>query len=363
MTRIFFALGAFLAFLAVAAGAFGAHALEARLAPDRLDTFQLAARYQMYHALALLAVAWAGTRWPGPATAWAGWLFVAGIVVFSGSLYALALGAPRWFGAITPIGGLSFMAGWLLLAWAALREGRSALVLGLAFALGACAGGGEGGEGGDALEDEEAEATAGLPGAKAGGRVVFTCDDGFKFAARFREDGVGLVLPFGNEDLPATDAEGRYGDAQRFLRVWGDLQARYEAPDGGRRRCTGVAAADPREESRLLGYDYRAVGQEPGWVLEIDEDRWIRYSGDYGATTVVTPVSPPVDSAAGTVLHSRTDAHELRVYIAPGPCEDAMSGEAYADHVEVTVDGVELKGCGEELGGSVLPSGPLAPRP
>ena len=123
MTRLFFALGALFAFLAVAAGAFGAHALEARLAPDRLETFQLGARYQMYHALALLAVAWATTRWPGTLTDTAGWLFVAGIVIFAGSLYALGLGAPRWLGAVTPIGGLSFLAGWLLLAWAATKGG------------------------------------------------------------------------------------------------------------------------------------------------------------------------------------------------------------------------------------------------
>lgn len=118
---LFFFLGCVFAFLAVAAGAFGAHALESRLTPDRLETFQLGARYQMYHALALLAVAWATTRWPGIATTAAGWLFVAGIVIFAGSLYALGLGAPRWLGAITPIGGLSFLAGWLLLAWAAYR--------------------------------------------------------------------------------------------------------------------------------------------------------------------------------------------------------------------------------------------------
>lgn len=119
MTRTFFLLGSLSAFLAVAAGAFGAHALEARLAPERLDTFQLAARYQMYHALALLAVAWACTRWPGGASTWAGWLFVAGTVVFCGTVYALGLGGPRWLGAITPLGGLSFLVGWLLLAWAA----------------------------------------------------------------------------------------------------------------------------------------------------------------------------------------------------------------------------------------------------
>lgn len=121
MTRTFFALGSLAAFIAVAAGAFAAHALETRITPERLETWQLGARYQMYHALALLAVAWAATRWPGPLTTSAGWLFVAGIVVFCGSLYALGLGAPRWFGAITPIGGLSFLLGWLLLAWAALR--------------------------------------------------------------------------------------------------------------------------------------------------------------------------------------------------------------------------------------------------
>lgn len=120
-TRAFFAIGSLLALLAVAAGAFAAHALEARIAPDRLETWQLGAKYQMYHALALLAVAWAATRWPGPATTAAGWLFVLGVLVFCGSLYALALGSPRWFGAITPIGGLSFMAGWAALAWAAWR--------------------------------------------------------------------------------------------------------------------------------------------------------------------------------------------------------------------------------------------------
>lgn len=121
MTKTFFAIGAVAGLLAVAAGAFGAHALEDRLSPERLDTFQLGAQYQMYHALALLAVAWATTRWPGGATVAAGWLFVLGIVVFSGTVYALGLGAPRWLGAITPIGGLAFMAGWAMLAWGALR--------------------------------------------------------------------------------------------------------------------------------------------------------------------------------------------------------------------------------------------------
>lgn len=121
MDRVFFALGAWLAFIAVAAGAFGAHALAARLTPDRLATWETAARYHMYHALALFIVAWASSRWPGGSVNVAGWLFVAGIVIFSGTVYALALGSPRWFGAITPLGGVCFLVGWALLGWNALR--------------------------------------------------------------------------------------------------------------------------------------------------------------------------------------------------------------------------------------------------
>jgi uncharacterized membrane protein YgdD (TMEM256/DUF423 family) len=119
--RLFFLLGSLSALVGVAAGAFGAHALRARLAPDLLAVFETAARYQMYHALALLAVAWAVGRWPGPLLAWAGWLFVAGTLLFSGSLYALALSSVRWLGAITPLGGVCFLAGWLCLALAARR--------------------------------------------------------------------------------------------------------------------------------------------------------------------------------------------------------------------------------------------------
>lgn len=121
LTRVFFALGAIFAFLAVAAGAFGAHALKARLAPERLAQFELAARYQMYHALALIAAAWAVEKFPGGASRASGWLFVVGILIFCGTVYGLAFGAPRWFGAITPIGGASFLTGWLLLAFAAAR--------------------------------------------------------------------------------------------------------------------------------------------------------------------------------------------------------------------------------------------------
>lgn len=112
----FVALGAWSALVAVAAGAFGAHALRARLGPDLLAVFETGARYQMYHALALLAVAWAADRWPGRLVRAAGWLFVIGTVLFSGSLYVLALTGVRALGAITPLGGAAFLAGWACLA-------------------------------------------------------------------------------------------------------------------------------------------------------------------------------------------------------------------------------------------------------
>jgi uncharacterized membrane protein YgdD (TMEM256/DUF423 family) len=121
MEQLFFGLGAGSAFVAVAAGAFGAHALRARLTPELLAVFETGARYQMYHALGLLAVAWAVSRRPGSTAVWAGWLFALGTVLFSGSLYALALSGMRWLGAITPLGGVAFLAGWFCLLLAARR--------------------------------------------------------------------------------------------------------------------------------------------------------------------------------------------------------------------------------------------------
>ena len=119
MERVFFGLGSVSAGLAVALGAFAAHGLRSRISPEALQTFETGARYHMYHAVALLAVAWAATRWPGAAVTAAGWLFVAGTLLFSGSLYLLAVTGIRVLGAITPFGGLAFILGWLALAWAA----------------------------------------------------------------------------------------------------------------------------------------------------------------------------------------------------------------------------------------------------
>ncbi|MBL8998686.1 MAG: DUF423 domain-containing protein [Gemmatimonadetes bacterium] len=122
MSRVFLMLGAASAALGVAAGAFGAHALRARVEPRMLEVFETGARYQMYHALALVAVALLLARTPGVRLLTvSGWLFVAGTVLFSGSLYGMALTGVGALGAVTPVGGGCFIAGWVCLAASARR--------------------------------------------------------------------------------------------------------------------------------------------------------------------------------------------------------------------------------------------------
>ena len=115
------ATGAALCGLGVLLGAFGAHGLAGRITPEMLSIFETGVRYHLVHGLALLGVAWAASRWPSGLINAAGWLFVLGVIVFSGSLYVLSITGARWLGAITPIGGLCLTVGWLLLAIGAMR--------------------------------------------------------------------------------------------------------------------------------------------------------------------------------------------------------------------------------------------------
>jgi uncharacterized membrane protein YgdD (TMEM256/DUF423 family) len=122
MAKGFFVAAAILAFLAVAGGAFGAHGLKSRVSSDMIDTFQTGIQYQFYHALGLLVVAVMMHLFsPGTMLKLSGFLFIGGIVVFSGSLYVLVLTGIKWLGAITPIGGLAFLAGWVCLTLSGLR--------------------------------------------------------------------------------------------------------------------------------------------------------------------------------------------------------------------------------------------------
>jgi uncharacterized membrane protein YgdD (TMEM256/DUF423 family) len=121
--RVLLAVGALAAALAVIMGAFGAHALKARLGAEMGAVYRTAVDYHFYHALGLLAAGLVAARMPGVrALRWCGALLVAGIVLFSGSLYVLSLGGPGWLGAVTPFGGLAFIGGWALLAWGVMRN-------------------------------------------------------------------------------------------------------------------------------------------------------------------------------------------------------------------------------------------------
>ena len=122
MDRLFFLVGSLFGCLGVVLGAFGAHTLKGQLSADQLIIFEVGVRYQMYHAFALLAAGWAHSKWPGVVLITSGWLFIAGTVLFSGSLYALSLSGAKWLGAITPLGGLAFVIGWLFMAWSAWRR-------------------------------------------------------------------------------------------------------------------------------------------------------------------------------------------------------------------------------------------------
>jgi uncharacterized membrane protein YgdD (TMEM256/DUF423 family) len=120
--RKFFAVGCISAALGVVAGAFGAHGLKNMIAPDMLAVFETAVRYQMYHAFGLIATGLISNRTHTSRLELAGWCFIAGVILFSGSLYALALTEIRWLGAITPFGGIAFIAGWFFLGWSHFRQ-------------------------------------------------------------------------------------------------------------------------------------------------------------------------------------------------------------------------------------------------
>jgi uncharacterized membrane protein YgdD (TMEM256/DUF423 family) len=107
---------------AVALGAFGAHAIKERIAAESFSIYQTAVQYQFWHVLGLLGVGILMAQWPGtPLLAWSAWLLIAGLILFSGSLYALALTGASWLGAVTPLGGTAFIAAWLFVAWSALK--------------------------------------------------------------------------------------------------------------------------------------------------------------------------------------------------------------------------------------------------
>lgn len=200
---------------------------------------------------------------------------------------------------------------------------------------------------------------------------VFTCDDGTRFAARYDAPQAGsaasATLRFPDvsgdrelrvaSDTAASGARYRGRDSAGEVTFWEHQgEATLTGTSAPNRTCRPQEAATAWDEARLLGAEYRAVGQEPGWTLEVDEERRLYFVGDYGNTRVGTPAPPPATETAAApganrVTYSvRTEAHTLTVEVVRQECRDVMSGERYPTTAVVRLDGREYRGCGRWLG-------------
>lgn len=201
------------------------------------------------------------------------------------------------------------------------------------------------------IDAPPANPTTPLPDPTGANAYVYTCPDDFRFSVRLRDDSAHVRLPARTVTLPHVEsASGARYEAEGVLFWSKGSEASLETSSGARTGCQGRPAATPWEEAAFLGIEFRAVGNEPGWVLEIDEQQWMRYVGDYGAIRVLAPVPEPVLSDDGTrTLTARTEAHTLEAVIREAPCSDTMSGEAFTHTVSVRLGGREVQGCGREV--------------
>jgi heat shock protein HslJ/uncharacterized membrane protein len=186
---------------------------------------------------------------------------------------------------------------------------------------------------------------------RARGAHVYTCPGDFRFAARAAGDGVLLSLYTRTIVLArmvSASGERYAGEGHVF---WTNDSASLETPSGAHLNCQGRLAETPWDEARLMGSDFRAIGQEPGWTLDLAETRGIRFVTADGTTRAFTPMPTPAGDAAGGGLTytARSEAHALTVTIRETPCRDTMSGEAMSHAVTVRLGGREYRGCGVVL--------------
>ncbi|HET7874943.1 MAG TPA: META domain-containing protein [Methylomirabilota bacterium] len=214
-----------------------------------------------------------------------------------------------------------------------------ATALSLTLGLGACTG-------------TRGPAPASDAGAAApAGTTVYTCTDGYRFSTRVRADSIVVSLPHGSTTLPGVPSASGAKYAAGGVTFWSKgEEAMLETDGAAHQGCAGRTAGSPWEAALMLGIDFRAVGQEPGWVLELDEGRWLRYVGNYGATTLYAenPQAEPAEEG-GAGYRVRDGERELTVTIREARCQDAMSGESFTHTVVVRLDGSELSGCGKPL--------------
>lgn len=175
---------------------------------------------------------------------------------------------------------------------------------------------------------------------------------GFRFTVEQRAggDSARIVLPDGAVVLPrVVSASGtRFSDGTTTFWSHGD-EASLETRDTAYAGCTRVAGASPWEDAAARGVRFRAVGNEPGWYLTIDDAR-IAFVGDYGAREVIVPRPDPETNATQTIYRATTEAHRLTVTVTDETCQDTMSDETFEAVVTVVLDGATYRGCGRALG-------------
>lgn len=183
------------------------------------------------------------------------------------------------------------------------------------------------------------------------GMYAFTCADGTVFGVELGRDTAIVEVGIRSDTLSRVPGAGvRYEGDDVVFRSQG---SRATLTVGGNEHsgCDGAAASSSWEKARLLGIEFRALGQEPGWILDIHPVRWIRYIGDYGETRLLMPPVDPVRDSAGTrTYRAEKGSHTLTAVIREEPCRDAMSGRPFSHTVTITVNGQELSGCGRRLG-------------
>ena len=197
--------------------------------------------------------------------------------------------------------------------------------------------------------DAGADSVAGA-GPAVPGSWVYACRGGERFLVRIQADSAIVEVPPRVYRLPQVIAASGVRYEAGGVELWtkGD-EARLTAPGASYDGCTGTRADTPWHAARLMGYEFRAVGQEPGWVLDVDQDGLLSYVGDYGSTRFVAPLRPPAHDSGAVTYRANADGHDLTVTIRGLPCQDAMSGEAFTHTVSLVVDGRKLNGCGRVL--------------
>jgi membrane-bound inhibitor of C-type lysozyme/uncharacterized membrane protein len=181
---------------------------------------------------------------------------------------------------------------------------------------------------------------------------VFECDDGYRFPVRIEGGKAWLFLPGKTVSLPQVPAASgaKYSDGKMVFWSKGD-EALLEAADDIRRNCRNNRFLSIWEHAKLNGVDFRAVGNEPGWHLEISRGRKILFVSDYGQSRFeFTTPEPETDGQARTAIYrTRNSEHVLQVIIAGQPCQDTMRGDPFESTVTVTLDGRRYTGCGKAL--------------